>query len=77
MCQRGSKKLCWVPPLPTHITHLYLELNRISEINSTSLSALEDLQELDLGGQHVRLVIRNNAFSGQRPLRKLILDITD
>ncbi|TDH00326.1 hypothetical protein EPR50_G00187250 [Perca flavescens] len=57
------------PPVPG--------LNRISEINSTSLSALEDLQELDLGGQHVRLVIRNNAFSGQRLLRKLVLDITD
>ncbi|XP_078130302.1 toll-like receptor 5 [Sander vitreus] len=69
----GSKNLRWVPPLPPHITHLYLELNRISEINSTSLSGLEELQELDLGGQYARLVIRNNAFSGQRRLRRLLL----
>ncbi|XP_034722148.1 toll-like receptor 5 [Etheostoma cragini] len=69
----GSQNLVWVPPLPPHITHLYLELNRIREINSTSLSGLEDLQELDLGGQRVRLVIRDNAFRGQRRLRRLVL----
>ncbi|XP_054474285.1 toll-like receptor 5 [Anoplopoma fimbria] len=69
----GSQKLRWVPPLPPHITHLYLEMNHIHEINSTSLSGLEDLQELDLGRQHVPLVIRNNAFSGQRRLRGLVL----
>lgn len=69
----GSQNLRWVPPLPPHITHLYLEMNHISEINSTSLSGLEELQELDLGLQHVPLVIRNNAFSRQTRLRRLVL----
>lgn len=69
----GSKNLRWVPPLPPHITHLYLHMNRISEINATSLSGLEELQELDLGQQLVPLVIRNNAFSRQRRLRRLLL----
>jgi len=69
----GSQNLRWVPPLPPHITHLYLEMNHIREINSTSLSGLEELQELDLGRQYVPLVIRNDAFSGQRRLRRLVL----
>ncbi|KAM9339270.1 toll-like receptor 5 [Symphorus nematophorus] len=69
------KNLRWVPPLPPNITHLFLEMNRISEINSTSLSGLEELQELDLGLQYVPLVIRNNAFSRQRNLRRLVLGI--
>ncbi|XP_035474325.1 toll-like receptor 5 [Scophthalmus maximus] len=62
-----------VPALPAHVTHLYLEMNRIGEINSTSLSGLEQLQELDLGRQYVPLVVRNDAFSGQSRMRKLTL----
>lgn len=69
----GSKNLRWVPPLPPNITHLYLQMNHIAEINSTSLSGLEELQEVDLGLQYVPLVIRNNAFSRQRRLRRLVL----
>lgn len=69
----GYKNLRGVPPLPPHITHLNLEGNRISEIDSTSLSGLKELQELDLGGQFVRLMIRNNSFSEQRHLRRLVL----
>ncbi|XP_070843026.1 toll-like receptor 5 [Chaetodon trifascialis] len=69
----GSRKLRWVPPLPPHITHLYLEMNHIGEINSTSLSGLESLLELDLGYQYVPLVIKSNAFSRQTRLRRLIL----
>lgn len=69
----GFQNLRWVPPLPPYITHLYLETNHIGEINATSLSGLEELQELDLGQQNVSLVIRNNAFSRQRRLRKLVL----
>lgn len=71
MCD--SQKLLWVPPLPPNITHLFLSMNHIREINSTSLSGLEQLQELDLGRQNVPLVIRDNAFSGQSRLRKLTL----
>ncbi|XP_033931315.1 toll-like receptor 5 [Pseudochaenichthys georgianus] len=69
----ASKNLRWVPPLPPHITHLFLEMNHISEMNSSSLSGLEQLQELDLGRQYVPLVIRNNSFSGQSRLRRLVL----
>ncbi|XP_035799520.2 toll-like receptor 5 [Amphiprion ocellaris] len=67
------KNLRWVPPLPPHITHLQLQMNCIREINATSLSGLEELQELDLGQQLVPLIIRNNAFSRQRCLRRLLL----
>lgn len=67
------KKLHRVPALPTHITHLYLEMNRIGEINSTSLEDLTQLQELDLSGQSVPLLIRNNTFRRQHRLRKLTL----
>ncbi|XP_040921094.1 toll-like receptor 5 [Toxotes jaculatrix] len=67
------RNLVSVPALPPNITHLYLEKNRIGEINSSSLSGLEQLQELDLGGQKVPLVIRNNSFSRQSRLRKLDL----
>ncbi|XP_053300958.1 toll-like receptor 5 isoform X1 [Pleuronectes platessa] len=70
-CQYGGHY--WVPALPPNITHLYLEMNYISEINSTSLSQYEQLQELDLGMQGVPLVIRNNAFFRQRKLIKLVL----
>lgn len=62
-----------VPPLAPNITHLYLEMNRIGEINATSLSGLEELQELDLGSQGVPLLIRDGAFSRQRRLRRLVL----
>lgn len=48
-------------------------MNLIEEINTTSLSGLENLQELDLGLQYSTLVIRNEAFSRQRRLRKLVL----
>ncbi|XP_019746274.1 toll-like receptor 5 [Hippocampus comes] len=67
------KKLRWIPSLPPNITHLYLEMNHIGEINATSLSGLEMLQELDLGLQYSTLVIRNDAFRRQRRLRKLVL----
>ncbi|KAF3703070.1 Toll-like receptor 5 Precursor [Channa argus] len=62
-----------VPALPPNITHLFLGNNYISEINSTSLSGLEQLQELDLGLQFVPLVIRNYAFQGQKHLKSLLL----
>ncbi|XP_071777451.1 toll-like receptor 5 [Centroberyx gerrardi] len=63
----------WVPALPPHITHLFLEMNNIGEINATSLSGLEELRVLDLGMQRVPLVIQNNAFSRQRHLIRLVL----
>ncbi|XP_026174563.1 toll-like receptor 5 [Mastacembelus armatus] len=69
----SAKRLTSVPTLPPNITHLYLDMNHICEINSSSLSGLEQLEELDLGLQHVPLVIRNNAFSKQRHLRRLVL----
>ncbi|XP_061560806.1 toll-like receptor 5 [Phycodurus eques] len=67
------QNLQWIPSLPPNITHLYLEMNHIGEINATSLSGLEMLQVLDLGHQYSSLVIQNNAFSRQRHLRKLEL----
>lgn len=69
----GLSTLSHVPPLPPSITHLFLEVNRIREINATSLSGLEELQELDLGHQLVPLLIRNNAFGRQTRLRRLVL----
>ncbi|XP_034018791.1 toll-like receptor 5 isoform X2 [Thalassophryne amazonica] len=63
----------WVPTLPPFITHLYLEFNYISELNSTSLAGLEHLQQLDLGKQHVPLIIRNEAFARQKSLTRLVL----
>lgn len=69
-----SKDLRQIPHLPPNITHLYLGMNRISELNTTSLIGLEKLQELDLSGQLLPLVIKNNSFIGQRYLRKLQLD---
>ncbi|XP_077366581.1 toll-like receptor 5b [Festucalex cinctus] len=63
----------WVPALPPSITSLYLELNIISEMNSTSLQNLENLLELDLGKQLVMLVIRNNTFLRQTRLVRLVL----
>ncbi|KAF3702577.1 Toll-like receptor 5 Precursor [Channa argus] len=69
-----SKNHYWVPALPSNITHLFLDRNYISEINSTSLQDYEDLEVLDLGGQNVNLVLRNNAFVRQRKLTRLVLD---
>ncbi|KAM9798255.1 toll-like receptor 5 [Neosynchiropus ocellatus] len=68
-----SRKLRSVPALPPNITHLYLEMNRIGEIDRTSLSGLEELQVLDLGRQFSRLVIRNDSFLRQTRLKKLVL----
>lgn len=69
----ASQNHRWVPALPPNITHLYLEMNYISEINSTSLRAYDQLQELDLGLQKRPLVIRTNAFLRQRKLTRLVL----
>lgn len=69
----ASRRLSSVPALPPNITHLFLDRNYISEINSTSLSGLDQLQDLDLGLQHVPLVIRNYSFRTQRHLRRLVL----
>lgn len=63
----------WVPALPPNITHLYLEHNDIREINSTSLRAYDQLLELDLGKQSVRLIIKKYAFLRQRKLTRLVL----
>ncbi|XP_034755691.1 toll-like receptor 5b [Etheostoma cragini] len=63
----------WVPALPPNITHLFLEMNYISEINSSSLRRYDQLQQLDLGNQKLQLVIRNNAFLRQRKLTRLVL----
>uniref|UniRef100_A0A4W6CLV0 Toll-like receptor 5 n=1 Tax=Lates calcarifer TaxID=8187 RepID=A0A4W6CLV0_LATCA len=69
----ASQHHYWVPALPCNITHLYLERNYISEINSTSLRDYDQLQQLDLGMQNVQLIIRNNAFLRQRKLTRLVL----
>ncbi|KAM6906828.1 toll-like receptor 5 [Lycodopsis pacificus] len=69
----ASRRHYSVPALPPNITHLYLEMNYISEINSSSLRSYDQLQELDLGKQSVQLVIRNNSFLRQRRLKKLVL----
>lgn len=63
----------WVPVLPPTITHLFLEMNYIREINSTSLSSYEHLVKLDLGMQRVPLVIRDYAFHRQEKLTWLVL----
>lgn len=73
MANCAFQNLHWVPALPPHITHLYMEMNHIREINATSLSGLKELQELDLGRQYSPLMIRNNAFSRQRHLKRLVL----
>lgn len=62
-----------MPALPPHITHLYLDLNRLSLIDASSFSGLERLRVLDLGGQRLPLVIRNEAFGRLRHLRSLVL----
>ncbi|XP_054474212.1 toll-like receptor 5 isoform X2 [Anoplopoma fimbria] len=69
----ASRQHHWVPALPSNITHLYLEMNFISEINSSSLRSYDQLQELDLGNQNMQLIIKNNAFLRQRRLTKLVL----
>ncbi|KAK7907563.1 hypothetical protein WMY93_016175 [Mugilogobius chulae] len=69
------KDLNSVPSLPSNTTHLFLGLNQIREITSTSLSHLPMLQQLDLGHQHVPLVIRNNAFSKQTNMTRLDLSM--
>ncbi|XP_035534118.1 toll-like receptor 5 [Morone saxatilis] len=63
----------WVPALPLNITHLYLDANYISEINSTSLRGYDQLLQLDLGMQYVPLIIKNNAFLRQRKLTRLVI----
>ncbi|XP_042359336.1 toll-like receptor 5 [Plectropomus leopardus] len=69
----ASRHLHWVPALPPNITHLYLEFNYISEINSSALRGYDQLQQIDLGKQNVQLTIRNNSFFRQRKLTKLVL----
>ncbi|KAM9840790.1 toll-like receptor 5 [Aulostomus maculatus] len=69
----SAQQHSWVPALPPNISHLYLQSNRIREINSTSLRDFELLQGLDLGLQHVQLVIRNNSFLKQKRLTHLVL----
>ncbi|XP_062293366.1 toll-like receptor 5 [Scomber scombrus] len=68
-----ERHLYAVPALPPNITHIYLELNHISEINSTSLRDFQHLRQLDLGNQRVQLIIRNNAFLRQTNLTRLVL----
>lgn len=63
----------WVPALPPNITHLYLDANNISEINSTSLRGLEGLQHLNLEAQRVTLILRNDSFLMLKNLRELLL----
>ncbi|XP_029318603.1 toll-like receptor 5 [Cottoperca gobio] len=69
----ASRRHYWVPSLPPNITHLFLEMNYISEINSSSLRDYDQLQQLDLGKQNVQLVIRSNTFLRQRKLTRLVL----
>nr|XP_015803820.2 toll-like receptor 5 [Nothobranchius furzeri]XP_054604491.1 toll-like receptor 5 [Nothobranchius furzeri] len=75
----GQKARCsfqrhrWVPVLPPTITHLFLDGNHISEINSTSLRDFPELQYLDLAEQKAVLVIRNDSFLRQRNLVQLEL----
>lgn len=69
----GGRNHHWVPALPSFITHLYLPMNHIREINSTSLQNFEELQEVDLGWQDVPLVIRNDSFLRQTKLIRLVL----
>ncbi|XP_028858509.1 toll-like receptor 5b [Denticeps clupeoides] len=55
--------LAEVPQLPSHITHLDLSLNFISEVDETSFLGLGNLQTLDLGSQKIKdLVIKKHAF---------------
>nr|UFR81798.1 TLR5S [Tetraodon nigroviridis] len=76
---RGSAAFCSlqrlsrVPALPPHVTHLYLDMNRIALVDASSFWGLERLQVLDLGGQRVPLVIRKEAFSRLGHLRRLVL----
>ncbi|KAK3552195.1 hypothetical protein QTP86_005278 [Hemibagrus guttatus] len=67
------RKLDEVPVLPPNITYLDLTLNYISEIHEKSFHGLEKLQILMIQQQEVRLVLRNNAFSGLSNLIKLDL----
>ncbi|XP_028998005.1 toll-like receptor 5 [Betta splendens] len=69
----ASLQLTAVPALPSTVTHLFLDRNFLSELNSTSLRGLEWLQQLDLGQQRVPLVIRDHAFVGLRRLQRLVL----
>ncbi|XP_004083724.1 toll-like receptor 5 [Oryzias latipes] len=68
-----SREYQWVPSLPSNITHLHLQLNKISEINSSSFRDYKELQFLDLGNQVVALTIREKSFLHQKSLVKLIL----
>uniref|UniRef100_A0A3Q1C9I1 Toll-like receptor 5 n=1 Tax=Amphiprion ocellaris TaxID=80972 RepID=A0A3Q1C9I1_AMPOC len=75
----GQRALCsgqWfyqVPALPPNITHLFLDRNYIRELSSASLEDFAELQDLDLGNQKVKLVIRNNGFLQQRNMTRLVL----
>lgn len=69
----ASRGLDVVPPLPPNVTHLYLEMNRIGQLDASSLGGLEQLRVLDLGRQLVPLVIRDGAFGGLGRLRSLVL----
>lgn len=69
----SAQKHTWVPLLPSNITHLYLDMNHIREINRTSLRIYNQLQRLDLGMQKVQVTIRSNAFIRQSKLTELIL----
>ncbi|XP_068198926.1 toll-like receptor 5 isoform X2 [Antennarius striatus] len=68
-----GRRLYWVPVLSPNITHLYLDNNYISELNYTSLRRYDQLLELDLGYQRVKLTLRNNALLRQRKLTRLVL----
>ncbi|XP_020779183.2 toll-like receptor 5 [Boleophthalmus pectinirostris] len=67
------KRLTAVPVLPSYTEDLHLDHNYITELNSTSLQDLAQLERLNLGAQWVPLVIRNNTFQTQRKLKILIL----
>ncbi|KAG7334685.1 hypothetical protein KOW79_001281 [Hemibagrus wyckioides] len=69
----GVRNLDKVPVLPPNITYLDLSVNAISEIHEKSFYGLEKLQILIIQQQEVRLVLRNNAFSGLSNLIKLDL----
>lgn len=69
----SSQDHLWVPLLPSNITHLFLDLNSIGEINGTSLRVYAQLEKLDLGTQKVQLTLRSNAFIRQSRLTELVL----
>ncbi|KAI5629472.1 toll-like receptor 5b precursor [Silurus asotus] len=62
-----------VPAVPPYITDLDLSLNYIGEIHEKSFDGLEALQILKIQQQEVKLILRNNAFSGLSNLTELNL----